>query len=26
LDGTKSFLVEGGFAKKDFDLNDWIAK
>lgn len=26
LDGTKKFLVEGKFAKKDFDLNDWIAK
>jgi sulfonate transport system substrate-binding protein len=26
LDGTKEFLVEGKFAKKDFDLNDWIAK
>jgi sulfonate transport system substrate-binding protein len=26
LEGTKTFLVEGEFAKKDFDLNDWIAK
>ncbi|MBV7506710.1 ABC transporter substrate-binding protein [Bacillus sp. sid0103] len=26
LDGTKKFLVEGKFAKKDFNLNDWIAK
>lgn len=26
LNGTKTFLVEGEFAKKDFDLNDWIAK
>jgi sulfonate transport system substrate-binding protein len=26
LEGTKKFLVEGEFAKKDFDLNDWIAK
>ena len=26
LDGTKEFLVEGGFAKKDFNLKDWIAK
>jgi sulfonate transport system substrate-binding protein len=26
LDGTKTFLVEGEFAKKDFNLNDWIAK
>jgi sulfonate transport system substrate-binding protein len=26
LDGTKTFLVEGKFAKKDFNLKDWIAK
>lgn len=26
LDGTKTFLVEGKFAKKDFNLNDWISK
>jgi len=26
LEGTKQYLVKGGFAKKDFDLTDWIAK
>jgi ABC-type nitrate/sulfonate/bicarbonate transport system substrate-binding protein len=26
LEGTKKFLVDGGFAKKDFELDDWIAK
>ncbi|MEH7419371.1 ABC transporter substrate-binding protein [Neobacillus drentensis] len=26
LEGTKKVLVEGGFAKKDFHLDDWIAK
>ncbi|MEH7072907.1 ABC transporter substrate-binding protein [Neobacillus drentensis] len=26
LDGTKKFLVEGQFAKKDFEIKDWIAK
>lgn len=26
LNSTKKFLVEGGFAKQDFNLDDWIAK
>ncbi|WP_026695451.1 ABC transporter substrate-binding protein [Peribacillus kribbensis] len=26
LESTKNFLVEGKFAKKEFELNDWIAK
>lgn len=26
LEGTKKFLIDGGFAKKDFDLDNWIAK
>lgn len=26
LEGTKEFLVKGQFAKKDYNLNNWIAK